>query len=91
MGSTLRLRLLFGTVLILFLVALVPTGLGADHAWGPYHWKKTSSNPVALTLGDNVSAIWYTHFAEAVQDWDASTVLALSIVPGGSWLFGSST
>src|SRR3990170_2812497 len=87
MGSTPRLRLLIGTVLVLAVAALVPTGLNADHAWGPYHWKKTSASPVVLTLGDNVSLLWEDHLDDAVQDWDQSnqsSVLDLSVVAGGT-------
>ncbi len=84
MGPTPRLRLLFGTVLILVLAGFVPTGLRANHTWGPYHWKKTSASPVVLTLGDNVSPLWEGHLNDGVQDWDQSIVLDLSVVAGGT-------
>ena len=79
-----RLRLLLGAVLLLSAVAFVPSTLIADHAWGPYHWKRTSTNPVALTLGDNVSALWAPHFDQAVSEWDQSIVLALTPVAGAT-------
>lgn len=81
MVPTPRSRLILPTVLALFVVALVPSGLRADHAWG-YHWKKTSTGPVVLTLGDNVSGVWDAHLTDAADDWDQSTVLDLTVVAG---------
>jgi hypothetical protein len=80
MVSTPRLRLL-SAVLVLFVVALVPSGLNADHEWG-YHWKKTTAGPVVLTVGDNVSGTWDGHLMQAVSDWNASAVLDLTVLDG---------
>lgn len=63
-------------------LAVVGTAL-ANHAWGNYHWAR-SSNPVSLDIGDNVSAGWDTYLNTAVSDWDQSTVLSLRGVAGGT-------
>jgi hypothetical protein len=73
--------LLAGTLLLL--MAAVPGMVNADHAWGNYHWAR-SSNPVSLELGDNVSSTWDSHLALATADWDKSTVLALTVAGGAA-------
>jgi hypothetical protein len=55
----------------------------ADHAWGPYHWARTSS-PFTLQLGDNVSGAWDASLAQASADWSLSSVLDTLVVPGSS-------
>lgn len=55
----------------------------ADHAWGPYHWARTS-NPFTLKLGDNVDSKWDAYLAEASSDWSQSSVLNTTIVAGGT-------
>ncbi|MBI2048650.1 MAG: hypothetical protein HYT30_01860 [Parcubacteria group bacterium] len=55
----------------------------ADHAWGPYHWARTS-NPFTIKLGDNVSGVWDATLAQASSDWSASAVLDTTIVPGSN-------
>jgi hypothetical protein len=55
----------------------------ASHSWNGYHWAR-SSNPLALTLGDNVSGTWDSHLATASTDWSRSTVLNTTVVPGES-------
>lgn len=54
----------------------------ATHAWGPYHWARTS-NPFTLKLGDNVSSAWDAYLAEASADWSVSSVLDTAVVTGG--------
>lgn len=53
----------------------------ASHAWGSYHWARTS-NPFTLKLGDNVTSQWDAFLGEASTDWTASTVLDTTIVLG---------
>lgn len=56
----------------------------ADHAWGNYHWER-SSNPVELTLGDNFkTSAWDSAYHMAVSDWNQSAVLSLTPVAGGT-------
>ena len=66
--------------------AFVLTAMPASgyHAWGNYHWER-SSNPVSLTLGDNFKySVWNSHFTVAVSDWNGSSVLDLTAVAGGT-------
>ena len=66
--------------------AFVLTAMPAsgDNAWGSYHWERYS-NPVSLTLGNNFKyPVWDSHFADAVSDWNLSSALALTAVPGGT-------
>ncbi len=69
-------------------LALVMTAVGvtassatASHSWGGYHWARTA-NPFTLKVGNNVSSTWTTQFGTAVSDWDASSVMNLTTVPG---------
>ena len=63
-------------------VALVGTAL-ANHAWGSYHWPRTSTQ-VALNVGDNVNSTWDTYLDEAISDWNVSSVIELTKVTGGT-------
>lgn len=67
----------FVAVLSLFVVSPAL----ADHAWGTYHWAR-SSNPFNLALGDNVSSTWDSYLATTASDWSLSSVLDLTIVAG---------
>ncbi|HSL97628.1 MAG TPA: hypothetical protein VK831_03560, partial [Candidatus Deferrimicrobiaceae bacterium] len=65
-------------------LALVSVGsAAANHAWGNYHWER-SSNPLHLDLGSNLTGGWSTanYFDVALSDWNSSSVLDLSEVPG---------
>jgi hypothetical protein len=53
----------------------------AAHAWGNYHWARTS-NPFTLKLGDNVSSTWDTHLSTTSSDWSQSSVLDTTIIAG---------
>jgi hypothetical protein len=59
------------------------TDLRADHAWGPYHWERVS-DPVPLLLGDNVGLAWDDYLSEAIDDWDASPRLFLTLGEGAA-------
>lgn len=75
-------RFLVALTLVLVLSLLAMPVL-ADHAWGNYHWARTS-NPFTLRLGDNVSGPWDAALGESVTDWSKSSVLDLTVVPGGT-------
>lgn len=64
-------------------IVLFPTAADASHAWSNYHWER-SNNPVALTVGNNVSSVWAPHLSTAVNDWDQSSVLAVTEVSGAA-------
>lgn len=49
----------------------------ANHAWGNYHWARTS-NPFTLRVVDAVSNQWDGYLDGAISDWTSSTVLNLT-------------
>lgn len=57
--------------------------VSADHSWGNYHWARTA-NPVSISLGDNVTAVWDAHLTAAAGDWMQSSVLDAPVIAGGS-------
>lgn len=71
--------LLLGTLVLI--LTLMPVAVDASHAWGNYHWAR-ASNPVSLAVGDNTSGPWGAHLATAVNDWNQSLALNLSVVGG---------
>jgi hypothetical protein len=70
MGENMRKVLLSLTVISLVSAAFAPPA-SADHAWGGYHWGRTS-NPFTISLGDNVSSAWDPYLTEAAGDWSAN-------------------
>lgn len=76
-------RTLLALFLTLFVFAALATVTSADHSWGGYHFARTS-NPFTIKTGDNVSAAWDPYLDEAIGDWNASTVLDLLKVAGGT-------
>jgi hypothetical protein len=62
---------------------LFSTTSTASHAWGNYHWER-SSNPLNLDLGDNVNADWDGYLNEASADWNQSSVLNTTVAVGSS-------
>ena len=73
-----------GLVIALSLLALllVPLTAGATNAWNKYHWERTTADPLAVSLGDNVWSRWDAHLTSANTDWNASTVLNGTVVTG---------
>lgn len=62
-------------------IALMATPAEADHAWGNYHWAR-SSNPATVELGDNVDAGWDGWLAEASSDWSGASVIETPVGSG---------
>src|SRR5688500_17199468 len=62
-------------------IALMAGTSSADHAWGNYHWARTS-NPLTLQVGKNVDSKWEQYLDEAIDDWQPSSVLNLTEVAG---------
>jgi hypothetical protein len=60
----------------------LPAIASGNHSWGNYHWER-SSNPVSLTLVDNVTSGWDGYLTTAEADWEQSSVLTLGITAGG--------
>lgn len=67
----------------LLVMAVFVAAPSADHAWGNYHWAR-SSNPLRLDVGDNVSSVWDGHLDSAIADWNQSRVLSFTKVTGGT-------
>jgi hypothetical protein len=67
--------------LALMLMMLFAGTAAANHSWGNYHWAR-STNPLQLSIGSNVSAIYTGNLSTAISDWDRSTVLSLTQVGG---------
>ena len=76
-------RASWGRLVAAFAISAIPVSTWAGHAWGPYHWAR-SSNPVAITLGDNVNATWDSHLSLASSDWNVSSVLDTTVVAGAT-------
>ena len=69
-------------LLAFVLVGLTAGSAHATHSWG-YHWAR-QSNPFTLKLGDSVSGVWDGVLGTTSVDWNASSVLETTVVPGGS-------
>lgn len=70
-------------VAALIAVVAIPGTAGATHAWGNYHWARTS-NPFTVKLGSNLSSSWQPYLATTSSDWSASSVLDTVVVPGST-------
>ena len=81
MNVATKARVSLAAVVVGLAIAAGP--LSADHAWGSYHWARTA-NPFTLAVGDNVSSAWDSYLNTAITGWNASTVLNLNKVAGGS-------
>ncbi|MGE5830596.1 MAG: hypothetical protein ACM30G_19840 [Micromonosporaceae bacterium] len=76
-----RNRLLAMAIAASIVVLGFPAGAQANHAWGPYHWARTS-NPFTVELDDNVTSAWDSYLATAASDWNASSVLNTTVLQG---------
>jgi hypothetical protein len=83
-----RLRLLAAATAAAVVAIVLPSSAAhASHAWGNYHWARTS-NPFTVRLDNNVTSAWTSYLNTASSDWTASTVLNTTVVSGS---FGSKT
>ena len=76
----------FRFVVIFTLIAVVaafPFSAGATHAWGNYHWARTS-NPFTLTVIDSMTSGWDDNLDTAISDWDDSSVMNLTEEAGST-------
>ncbi len=55
----------------------------ASHAWSTYHWTRTTPQ-LSLKLGNNLTPGWVPYLNTASSDWNVSTVLETTVVPGSS-------
>ena len=73
-------RFLSAVLLVVLVVAAVP--VFANHAWGTYHWRRTSAQvtpPVVM----NLTGSWPNYAQRVMDDWNASVYIQ------SSWSFGS--
>lgn len=68
------LRLICAALLLLGVVALLPTTVDATHSWGPYHWQRTSAAIKNIPVRRYHSAIWVTRYNTAITDWRKSAM-----------------
>ena len=64
--------------LALLCTLLAGVGIGATpamatHAWGPYHWGRTSMTPFTIQTGDNVTTPWDGYLRTSASDWSTDT------------------
>ena len=77
-----RTQLFIGAMALLVTVAVFPAGVTAHHSWGKYHWSR-ADNPLALDVGDNLTGeLGRPYLDTAIEDWNVSSVLALTAVEG---------
>jgi len=73
--------------LALLIAGMTASTASASHAWGNYHWARTS-NPFTVPLGDNVSNTAYSNWDGALGgasvDWTQSRVLDSPVVAGAA-------
>lgn len=63
----------------------VPLSAGASHSWGGYHWARTTTAPLELNIGDNMTTVeWKAILGESHVDWNLSSVLENRLVAGSS-------
>lgn len=71
-------------IMVMMLAMLVfPTSASARHAWGKYHWARTS-NPFTIAVIDSMTTDWDDNLNTAMSDWGASTVLDLTKEAGNT-------
>ena len=68
-------------IAVVVVLLALPFVASEDNSWANYHWARIS-NPLPLSLGDNVSDKWDAHLADANSDWNDSAVLNNSVDPG---------
>lgn len=71
-----KVRFVVMFVLIAMLAAF-PFSAGATHAWGNYHWARTS-NPFTLKVIDSTTPNWDDNLNVAISDWNSSSVMNLT-------------
>lgn len=59
-------------------VGLMAPSAHAGHTWNNYHWARTA-NPLPLLVVDSVDSTWQFEFDTALSEWNASSVLDMSV------------
>jgi hypothetical protein len=77
------MKILVASIVAMLGFALIPIA-GASHAWGNYHWAR-SSNPFTVTLVDQLTTSdWTSRLGVVASDWSASTVLDALVGTSGT-------
>ncbi len=61
----------------LALLVALPGVTAANHAWGDYHWARTS-NPFTIKVVDSMTTDWDDNLDIAIADWNSSSVMNLA-------------
>ena len=69
-----RVRPVAVVLFALVAVAALSPSAHADHAWGNYHWARTS-NAFTITVIDSMTSDWDGNLGTANADWNSSGVL----------------
>lgn len=80
MNKLLRMRLLCG-MLTLFILAGGVSVAHAEHAWGKYHWARTTTE-FHLPVGNNTTEAWTTILGLVLSDWANQVGKDVSITGG---------
>ena len=70
---TQKARFMFVLVVIIMLAAF-PLSVSASHAWGNYHWARTS-NPFTVRVINSMTSDWDDNLNVALSDWNQSSVM----------------
>jgi hypothetical protein len=71
-----RRPIILAATIALAALAMSASPAVASHAWGNYHWARSTSAPLTLEMGDNMTtAQWKTILGQANADWNVSKVL----------------
>lgn len=73
----------FMAAMVIFAVINLPVASFASHAWGNYHWARTS-NPFTLKITNSHTNDWVDNFNGAVADWHGSSVLNMTPLSGAT-------
>jgi len=67
----------------LFVTVTYGAVVSANHAWGSYHWARTTGS-FDLTVINSTTSDWDPYVTRATEDWSASLKLDMIEDPGGS-------
>ena len=70
-------------VLTLALTAALTTTVQGDHAWGPYHWARTTRT-FTLTVVNSTTSPWHSYVSMALADWSRSGIVGFAEVAGST-------
>lgn len=71
-----RRRILLAAIAATLASVLGLPSASATHSWGNYHWARSSTAPLTLEIGDNLTTDgWKSILAASNADWNASSVL----------------